>query len=551
MERRRERRRRRVRWHSCFASDDRAIAQRVVHCVPGLRFDCVEFLTIRVGADGEAARELAGELGGLPLALEQAAAFMEAAGESIAGYLALFREGRSGLPAHTELPQQTVAIAWALAFNQLQRDGPGPIALLRLLACCAPDEIPLDLLLRDSPHAQDASRLQVAPELVPLLEDHGKRANAVAALRRYSLISEPHDGPASVRRLVSVHRLVQAVTLSKMSAELATAWRQAAAFLIGAAFPVDSQRTATWPVCAALLPHARVASLISSDGMEKVASYLGWIGDYTAARDLQRRVVQTNEDELGPDHPDVLLARADLARWIGDAGDPAGARDELIAVVPLMKRVLGAENPHTLIARDRLARWTGDAGDAVGARNQLTELLPVMTQVLGADKTSGVRTNLARFTGEAGDPAGARDQFAELLPELVETLGAEHYATLMARGHLARFTGEAGDPAGARDQFAELLPERVAALPAKHPDVLDARASLARWTGEAGDAAGARQQFAALVPELEQVCGTEHPDTLDARTRLAHWTHAEAAPPSTDKQPAPTPRKKRGKNPAH
>ena len=292
-----------------------------------------EFLMGRVGsADSHAARELARELDGLPLALEQAAAFMKTAGESIADYLALFRERGSDLLARGEPAKRTVTATWALAFGQLQRDGPGPTVLMQLLACCAPDMIPLVLLLGARLRAGGAADLQV----VPLLQDRVERANAVAALRRYSLISEPHEGPAPVGRLVSVHRLVQAVTLSQMSAELVTARRHAAAFLIETAFPVNSQHPATWPACAALLPHARVALPISSNGMAKVVGYLGCIGDYPAARDLAGQIIQARTEELGREHRDVLIARADLARWIGDAGDPAGARDELAAVVPVM-----------------------------------------------------------------------------------------------------------------------------------------------------------------------------------------------------------------------
>ena len=45
-----------------------------------------EFLAVRTGdADRRAALELAGELGGLPLALEQAGAYMQASGRGIAG----------------------------------------------------------------------------------------------------------------------------------------------------------------------------------------------------------------------------------------------------------------------------------------------------------------------------------------------------------------------------------------------------------------------------------------------------------------------------------
>ena len=56
-----------------------------------------EFLVNRTGdPDRQAALELAGELGGLPLALEQAAAYIQATGDSLAGYLASFRQRRAG-----------------------------------------------------------------------------------------------------------------------------------------------------------------------------------------------------------------------------------------------------------------------------------------------------------------------------------------------------------------------------------------------------------------------------------------------------------------------
>ena len=87
-----------------------------------------------------AARELAGELGGLPLALEQAVAYMQAAGRSIAAYLALFRQRRADLLARGEIAgyDKQVTTTLALAFDQLQHTSVQAIGLLRLLACCAP-----------------------------------------------------------------------------------------------------------------------------------------------------------------------------------------------------------------------------------------------------------------------------------------------------------------------------------------------------------------------------------------------------------------------------
>ena len=177
-----------------------------------------EFLVSRTGdTDRRAALELAGELGGLPLALEQAAAYVQASGESLAGYLALFRQRRPELLGRGEPTgyPETVATTWRVAFEDLQQAAPGAAGLLRLLAFCAPEAVPLRLLLQPRPGLSGRLGEEVAPVLGPLLEDELAAGDAIAALRRYSLISPPADGS------VSVHRLVQAVTADQMPAELA------------------------------------------------------------------------------------------------------------------------------------------------------------------------------------------------------------------------------------------------------------------------------------------------------------------------------------------
>ena len=67
---------------------------------------------------------------------------------------------------------------------------------------------------------------------------------------------------------------------------------------------------------------------------------------------------------LGPDHPDTLTTRGNLAGFRGGAGDPAGAVAEYQALLADFLRVLGPDHPDTLTARDNLARWRGEAGDA-------------------------------------------------------------------------------------------------------------------------------------------------------------------------------------------
>ena len=168
---------------------------------------------------------------------------------------------------------------------------------MRLLAFCAPEAVPLRLL---QPRPSLAARLgeQVAPVLVPLLEDDLVAGDAIGALRRYSLVTPAGGGS------VSVHRLVQAVTADQMPAELASQWRQAAAALIEAAIPADTRPPGIWEVCAALLPHAQAALNLTSDGMWRIAEYLGLSGSYPAALDLYQVIADadTQDAAYGAEH---------------------------------------------------------------------------------------------------------------------------------------------------------------------------------------------------------------------------------------------------------
>ncbi|HEV2254220.1 MAG TPA: DUF4062 domain-containing protein, partial [Streptosporangiaceae bacterium] len=371
--------------------------------VPVLEIEvAAEFLVGRTGdADRRAALELAGELGGLPLALEQAAAYVQVTGDSLAGYLAAFRRRRPDLLGRGEPTGYpgTVATTWRLAFEDLARAAPGAAGLLRLLAFCAPEAIPLRLLLQPRPGLAGRLGEQVTPVLAPLLEDPLAAGDAIAALRRYSLISPPADGT------VSVHRLVQAVTADQMPADLASQWRQAAAALIEAAIPADTALPGTWPACAALLAHAQAVLVLTSGGMGQIAQYLGHSGSYPAARDLFRLIADAHAeaDAYGAEHPVTLAGRASLARWTGHAGDAAAARDQYAALLPGRERVCGPEHPDTLAARHELAYWTGQAGDLAAARDLFAALLPVRERVSGPEHpaTLSDRSNLARWTGQA------------------------------------------------------------------------------------------------------------------------------------------------------
>jgi hypothetical protein len=398
------------------------------------------FLVSRTGnADLASARSLARELGGLPLALEQAAAYMQASGTSPGQYLELFRTRRAELLARGKAAGHPadVAATLSLAVSRLACDSPDALVLLRLLAFLAAEPAPVRELI-NSGESQDPA---ITGTVGALAGDPLAVADAITALRRYSLVASTGDG------LLLVHRLVQAITRDQLTDQQASQWHQTAAVLVEAAVPADAKLPAAWPECAMLLPHAQAVLDLTSAGIWRIAQSLGYGGSYLAARDLFRQIIAAYQEasDYGPEHRDTLTALYSLAGWTGETGDVTGARDQCAELLPIIERVLGPDHPGTLATRNNLAHWTGQAGDAAGARNQYAELLPIFERVLGPDHpdTLATRNNLADWTGQAGDAAGARNQYAELLPVRERVLGLDHPKTLATRSSLARWIAQA------------------------------------------------------------------------------------------------------------
>ncbi|MFI6175623.1 hypothetical protein ACIA8R_08815 [Nonomuraea sp. NPDC051191] len=174
---------------------------------------------------------VAAELAGPPLALEQAGTYMAETGTGPSDYLDLLARQRTALLAEGK-PwgyAERVTSTWQAAFEQLAGAVPQAIALLRLLACYAPDDIPYQLLLDDlaiDPLVELGIGKSAKKQLSLLPVGRLQVNTAAAALRRYCLISRPRDG------LVSIHRLVQAVTLDQLTPSQRAAWSAAAANIL-------------------------------------------------------------------------------------------------------------------------------------------------------------------------------------------------------------------------------------------------------------------------------------------------------------------------------
>jgi tetratricopeptide (TPR) repeat protein len=479
------------------------------------------------GLDG-----LAADLGYLPLALAQAVAYLANRDFTCQDYRARFadqsRTLRQVLPSRGELPDdhdQTVDVTLALSLDLANREQPlglaGPV--MQVASLLDPASIPSALF-----HTE-----HVRTHLSTLLDrdvETGDIDEVLTVLHRLSLITLDRQAP---QREVRVHALAQRATREHPDTSptvLATAARVAADAL-EAIWPAVERDTV---LIATLRSNTQTLHTIAEDALWtpgghtilfRTGKSLREAGLFTDAITYFDQLLTLAHTHLGPDHPDTLANRNNLAYSRGEAGDPTGAVTAYAELLTDYLRILGPDDPDTLTTRNNLARWRGQAGDAAGAVTAFAELLTDQLRVLGHDhpRTLTARSNLAHWRGEAGDPAGAVTAYAELLTDYLRILGPDDPDTLTTRNNLASWRRQAGDPAGAATAYAELLTDQLRVLGHDHPHTLTTRSNLARWRGEAGDPAGAATAYAELLTDRLRVLGHDHPHTLTNRHNLAHW----------------------------
>ncbi|MFI1692990.1 SAV_2336 N-terminal domain-related protein, partial [Streptomyces sp. NPDC020794] len=503
--------------------------------------EALAYLTASLAADlrsepADQLSALAHELGCLPLALSQAAAYLIETGQDVATYRRLLADRATTLadtaPDYLDDGVLPLAATWSLSIDHADQLRPFglPRPMLQLAAMLDANGIPETILTSQpaltylSAHRSPNGRRR-ADSLSPVSPSDATQA--LRTLHRVSLIDHIPSRPPTVR----IHQLVQRATRDTISFSRRDQLARTAGDALMAAWPEVERDTALAQAlrtnAEALIRHGGEA-LYQPDVhplLYRIGNSLGESGQFNAARDHFQYLATTTDRYWGPDHPDALAARFNLARWRGQAGDAAGAAGALAELLGDTVRLLGADHPDTFMVRHQLARWRGEAGDAAGAAADLAVLLEDTVRVLGPDHPDALaaRFNLARWRGEAGDPAGAAADLLELVMDTVQVLGPDHPDTFAARFNLARWRGEAGDAAGAAADLAVLLEDTVRVLGPDHPDTLTARTNLAHWRGEAGDPAGAAADLTELLEDQLRVLGPDHPYTLTARFNLARW----------------------------
>jgi len=427
-----------------------------------------------------AADAIAEAVGGLPLALALAAAYLEDnSGVSVARYRDKLAEQVLAHPSLNadwidDLPTKhvpSIVATFALSYDQLQPADPTDALALRLLhaaAHCAPEPIPRPLLYRAG--ADD-----------PLNGDPLPPEAADPALTRLIALGLLDELPDTALRL---HRLLAAYVQTRpqpgdnaaMRVEVALGWElhyinEAGYPLVGTLYLPHLRRAA---VLADLRGDAAAAVLLNN-----LAELLRAQGDYVTARPLYERALLIHETVLGLHHLTTAHSLNNLAGLLKEQKDYASARPLYERALKITQATHGPNHPDTARSLNNLAVLLRAQGDLVAARPLYERALEITQATFGPNHlTTATRlNNLAALLNAQGDTTAARPLYERVLEIHKAVLGLSHPLTGQTLNNLAVLLKSQGEWATALQLYDQAVAIVEQTLGPDHPTARQIRSN--------------------------------------------------------------------------
>ena len=304
----------------------------------------------RGSSDRDQSEDLFEALGYLPLAIAQAAAYIDENHITISQYLKMFdtsdselqdllSEGLGDLRRDSQ-SHNSIIKTWKLSFDLICKQKPLAAEILSLMAVLDRQGIS-ESLLRDASDREIDFR------------------TALGTLISFSLIKAEMNGAG-----YGLHRLVQLAIQKWLEIQNTIGnWQKKALVVVANSFPFSGFET--WTTCEALLPHALKVLQYEDAGKscpEKYSSLSYNVGKfdfdqgrYEKACTKFSAVISVGKEHFAPDHPTILPSISHLGASYTQLGRHEEAEELLVKVVKYMKRVLGAEHLDTIININLLA----------------------------------------------------------------------------------------------------------------------------------------------------------------------------------------------------
>jgi tetratricopeptide (TPR) repeat protein len=493
----------------------------------------------------ETGGQIAQELGRLPLALEQAAAYLDRTQMPGVEYLELLRSRAADLYARGEVSGRadTIATLWDLSLERISGLSPAAVQLLEICAYLAPEPVPLDLFTGHpgqlpGPLAAAAADPLAFTEAVAVLADYSLAKRTAAGLQLHRLVQAAirarHDRPSPAPSLAQDTPVPGGAT-----GPAAAAYSLGVALgLLQAATPEQISEPQNWPRWALLLPHilATVSHLDTAvrqpdtEMMTKGSELLGEAGFYlwvqarhTDAKALEEQALAIDEAAYGPDHPNVAARLNNLALTLQALGQPEAAR-------PLQERALAIDEAaygpdHPAVARDlnNLVLILKDLGQPEAARPLQERALAIAEAAYGPNHptVAAALNNLVQILHALGQPEAARPLQERALAITKAAYGPDHPEVATRLNNLAQILLDLGQPEAARPLQERALAIAEAAYGPGHPTVATHLNNLALILRALGQPEAARPLHERALAIDEAAYDPDHPTVARDLNNLA------------------------------
>ncbi|MFG2043287.1 FxSxx-COOH system tetratricopeptide repeat protein [Dactylosporangium sp. NPDC048998] len=494
----------------------------VVEITTFTRAESITFLTRRVSglAVGDA-EAVANRLGDLPLAIEQAAAWLSETGMPVTRYLELL--DTQPLRILAENPpvgyEQTTAATWQLSLEQLRKQSPAAAKLLEICAFFAPEAIPTRLLY--TPRFT-----QPLLPYDPALHDPIRQGRLIRQIGRYALASVD-----SGQTIMQIHRLVQAVIQGSLSEEEREENRRHVHQVLATAERADPDEVPSWPAYARLLPHVRGSQAhYSADPSVRlfvvdVVRYLWSRGDFNSSQELaeETATIWRDDPRIGEDQVTLLL---DF--HLGNALRSQAEFDRALeidsrALELLKEKVEEEDDPYIVMTAGGLAADLRALGRYEEARALAEETYARAQRTFGDehDRTLLAANNVAVSLRLVGDFKGAAAYDEDTLARRRRIFGERNLNTLLAANNYAHDLRAIGRFEDSRELLETTLHMYRNLLGDSAPATLRSAKNMAVTLRKLGDIRAARQLTNDTLQRYRDIHGEEHPDTLSCLMNAA------------------------------
>ena len=468
----------------------------------------------------EAAHTISQLVSGLPLALDQAGAYIEQTTSGLAIYIERYQKHEAELLKQrgnfsTSHPASVTA-TFALCIEQASLLYPVSLELLSLCAFLHPDAIPLELFHTDG--------VDLGPKLQPLLADELKFDCVLATLLDLSLLQRNADNET-----LSIHRLVQVVLQNEMPAETQQIWAGRAIKAVCSVFPASEMRY--WPQCQRYLPQALVAAdliqqhhLSFSEAAQLLylaACYLYDMASYAEASRLCEQALVIVEQVHGKEHAETartLHCLANIWESQGQATHALGLYQQALEIAEL---TWDSEQAEMACLLHDLGEHFQGAEQFAHAETYYRRAFTIREQLFGLTHPETARSlnNLAGISEEQGHYAQAAEWYERALQIRLRLRGPHHVETAESFSNIARFYRVVGKYRQAEPLYEQAIAAYKQALGPQHPRVATCYNNFAVFCIILGRYTQAEQWLTQALDIRTQLFGLQDPRTA------ASWNH--------------------------